>query len=216
MAVERDVTHVLVMAKAPQPGEVKTRLMPALSASQAAEIARAALEDTLAAVRRCAASRHIVALAGDRGPWLGDGFEVLAQRGTTFTERLTDAWAYAGAPGIQIGMDTPQITAELLDDALARLAHGRDDALVGPACDGGWWALGLRAPIGGVFDGVPMSRVDTGERQVARLRELGLRVGLLPELRDIDEPDDLAAVAAGFPHLRVAAAARRFDAEMVP
>lgn len=206
---------MLVMAKAPVAGEVKTRLTPLLDPAQAAEVARAALRDTLAAVGACGASRRIVALAGPPGPWLGDGVEVVAQQGASFNDRLAHAWAYAGAPGLQIGMDTPQVRAGLLDEALARLASPRHDALVGLACDGGWWALGLRCPRDGVFDDVPMSQPDTGERQIARLRALGMRVGFLPELRDVDEPDDLVAVAREFPDLEVSAVARRHLPDLV-
>ncbi|HVV35150.1 MAG TPA: DUF2064 domain-containing protein [Acidimicrobiales bacterium] len=201
----RRSTHLLVMAKAPVPGQVKTRLIPSFGAQGAAAIARAALCDTLDAVDACAATRRIVAVAGAPLPTgVGAGCEVLAQRGETFNDRLAAAWAHAGAPGLQIGMDTPQVTPALLDAALAQLVDGPDDAVLGLATDGGWWAIGFRRPIPGAFAGVPMSADDTGARQLARLRALGVRVGLLPELRDMDRPEDVAAIAADHPHLRVA------------
>ncbi len=204
----RTRAHLLVMAKAPVAGRVKTRLMRAMSAQQAADIAEAALHDTLTAVAGCASPRRILALDGDVGSWLPAGFDVVEQRGTTFNDRLAAAWRHAGAPGLQIGMDTPQVSSALLDESLQRLHAPGVDAVLGPAADGGWWAIGFRAPAEGAFDGVPMSACDTGELQLARLRELGLRVALLPELRDIDEPEDLAEVARQFPHLRVAAVAQ--------
>ena len=79
--------------------------------------------------------------------------------------------------------------------------------MLGLATDGGWWAIGLREPVVGVFDGVPMSRADTGRRQLERLGELGLRTALLPELRDMDRPADVRAIARAHPHLRTAAVA---------
>lgn len=212
--------HVLVLAKAPVPGRVKTRLQAACSPAAAAAVAAAAIDDTLAAVARSRARRRVLALdrahAGGRGgagPVLSSrakaaGFHVVDQVAGPFGRRLAAAWSAAGAPGVQIGMDTPQVTAEVLDDALERLAHRSVDAVLGPAADGGWWALGLAAvPAAGtgtLFDGIEMSRADTGAQQLRRLRELGLRTELLDVVRDIDEPDDLRAVAAGHPDLATA------------
>jgi glycosyltransferase A (GT-A) superfamily protein (DUF2064 family) len=114
--------HVLVMAKAPVPGYVKTRLCPPCTPEEAAEVAVAALADTLDAVAACGADRRIIALDGPPGPWLPPGFQIVPQRGSSFGERLTNAWAEAGAPGIQIGMDTPQVSGPQLDRLLGALA----------------------------------------------------------------------------------------------
>ncbi|HEX4865631.1 MAG TPA: DUF2064 domain-containing protein, partial [Acidimicrobiales bacterium] len=111
--------HLLVMAKAPVPGKVKTRLCPPLTPSEAAEVAAAALADTLEAVAGCRADRKILALDGSPGDWIPAGFEVVPQRGDTFNDRLAAAWKHANGPGLQIGMDTPQVTSELLDSCLA-------------------------------------------------------------------------------------------------
>ena len=116
--------HVLVMAKSPRPGRVKTRLCPPCTAEEAAAVAAAALADTLAAVAACGAPRKVIALDGEPGPWLPPGFEVVGQRGTTFNQRLASAWADTGGHGIQIGMDTPQVTASELDGLLAQLDRG--------------------------------------------------------------------------------------------
>ena len=208
-------THLLVMAKEPRPGFAKTRLMPAYDSTAAAAVAAAALADTLRAVAACSARRRIVAFAGLANGWVPSGFEVVPQSGETFNDRLAAAWDFAGAPGVQIGMDTPQVSSELLDDALARVARPDVDALLGLCPDGGWWAIGFRTPVAGAFDGVPMSRDDTGARQLARLRELGLRVELLPELADMDRPADLDALRTAHPHLLVAQAAQRYAGDKV-
>ena len=186
--------HVLVMAKAPVPGRVKTRLCPPCTPTGAAALAEAALADTLEAVMASGADRRVLALDGAPGPWLPAGFQVVAQCGGNFDRRLTHAWSEAGGPGIQIGMDTPQVTAALLDDALAALDAA--DAALGYAADGGWWAIGLRRPHLGAFHGVPMSTARTGRAQEARLRSLGLDVALLPTLADLDTVADLPAVLA--------------------
>ena len=100
-------------------------------------------------------------------------------------------------------MDTPQVSLELL-----RPCWDGADALVGPAADGGFWALGFREPepemVGQAVSGVPMSRPDTGSRQFARLRRSGLRTRLLPTLRDVDTAADAYAVAKLCPRSRFA------------
>jgi glycosyltransferase A (GT-A) superfamily protein (DUF2064 family) len=191
------------MAKEPVPGTVKTRLCPPCTPEEAAEVAGAALADTLDAVAACGAERRIIALAGGAGPWLPPGFEVIPQRGDGLAERLANAWADAGGPGIQIGMDTPQVGAADLDHLLAMVELGR--GVLAPAVDGGWWAIGLAGvdPYA-VFRGVPMSTPVTGERQERRLRALGLSVRHGPLLRDIDTAADLLLVAGEAPASRTA------------
>lgn len=189
--------HVIVMAKSPEAGRVKTRLCPPLSPAQAAEVAEAALADTLDAVAGCGAARRIVALDGRPGEWLPPGFEVIAQRSGSLDVRLAGAWADAAGPGLQIGMDTPQVTAELLDRCLEATFRPGVTASLGPASDGGWWAIGLARRWGeDVFTGVPMSTDRTGRAQLSRLVGAGHAVAMLPELRDVDCIADALAVAA--------------------
>jgi glycosyltransferase A (GT-A) superfamily protein (DUF2064 family) len=191
--------HILVMAKAPVPGRVKTRLCPPCTPPEAAAIAEAALADTLDAVVGSGVDRCVVALDGSPGLWLPAGVQVVAQRGDRFDERLAAAWDDVGGPGLQIGMDTPQVTADLLDRSCAALDQPGLGAVLGPAADGGWWAIGLRHADHRAFLGVPMSRADTGEHQLARLRDLGLAVELLPILDDLDDAASAGAVAAVLP-----------------
>ena len=201
------MTHVLVMAKAPVAGRVKTRLCPPWTPAEAAAMAEAALADTLDAVSACGAGRRIVALDGAPAAWLPPGFEVIPQVDGGFDRRLAAAWSAAGGAGVQIGMDTPQVTPALLDRALASLAD--TSAALGLAVDGGWWAIGLRRPDPRVFLGVPMSTAQTGAAQHARLRALGLSVTTLPALVDLDTVADLPAVTASGSAIRTTAQARR-------
>ncbi len=198
------MSTLLVMAKAPVAGRVKTRLVPPLTHDQAAAVAAASLADTLEAVRACAADRRVLALDGPVGDWLPEGFLVIPQRGRGLAARLAAAWDDAGGPGVQIGMDTPQVTAELLDGALGTLGEQGVDAVLGLAADGGWWAIGLQTPDARVFEDVTMSVADTGIRQHGRLVSLGCAVRDLPVLRDIDTVEDLVAVARSAPHTRTA------------
>jgi len=199
--------HVLVMAKEPRPGRVKTRLCPPCTPEEAAAVAEAALADTLAAVAACGASRKVLALDGQPGPWLPPGFDVVRQRGTDFNHRLAEAWSDAAGPGLQLGMDTPQVAAPELDELLTRL--DTVDAVLGHALDGGWWVIGWRgADPQAMFAGVPMSAAHTGRAQEARIRALGLGLHRAAPKRDIDTIDDLQTVAREFPQLRTARVAR--------
>lgn len=203
-------SHVLVMAKQPLPGRVKTRLCPPLSPVEAAAVAEAALADTLDAVAASGADRKIIALDGSPGPWLPPGFELIAQRGRTFTDRLVRAWEDASGPGVQIGMDTPQIGGDELDGLLAVLERPGRPAVLGHALDGGWWVVGLTGyDPEAVFRRVPMSTAVTGARQESRLRSLGFEVVPAAVRRDIDTTADLVAVAAEAPRTRTAALACR-------
>ncbi|WP_026401738.1 TIGR04282 family arsenosugar biosynthesis glycosyltransferase [Actinomadura rifamycini] len=212
---------LLVIAKEPVPGRVKTRLTPAYTPAEAAELAAAALADTLDAVAAAPAGRRTLVLDGAPRPCPPPGVGVIPQRGDGLDERLANAFADAdaGRPLVLIGMDTPQVTPALLA-AAARALAGRD-AVFGPAADGGFWLLGLRRPDARLLRGVPMSRPDTGAAQLARLRGAGLRAAALPELTDVDTPADAAAVAAaaeraGGGARRFAAAVRRLGDRTVP
>jgi len=196
--------NLLVIAKAPVPGRVKTRLTPPCSPEQAAELAGAALSDTLAAACRARRpSRRVLVLDGEPGSWVPEGFSVIPQRGEGLAERLAAAFADAGGPAFLVGMDTPQVTPELLDAGL--LALERSDAAFGAALDGGYWGIGLRHPAPEAFRGVPMSDASTGLAQRVRLAALGLKTAILPPLRDVDTIEDARAVAAEAPDTRFAA-----------
>lgn len=210
---------LLVLAKAPVPGEVKTRLSPPATPAQAARIAAAALLDTLDAVLAVPHVTPVVALTGDLAKAVDAtalttrlrATTVLPQRGTTLGQRIAtshaDAAAVAGdLPVLQVGMDTPQVDAGLLERCLDLLDGDGVDAVYGPAADGGWWALGVRRPaVAELIAHVPTSRPDTGPRTLAVLRAAGCRVGELPELSDVDTWADATAVAAEVPGGRFAA-----------
>ncbi|MCZ2857922.1 TIGR04282 family arsenosugar biosynthesis glycosyltransferase [Blastococcus sp. VKM Ac-2987] len=197
-------SQLLVITKAPVPGRSKTRLSPPCTPEQAAAIAGAAVADTLDAVRAAPVARRVVALDGDAGALNLTGCVVVPQAEGDLGVRLAAAFADAMAgpggalPTLLIGMDTPQVTGDLLAGCLDRLvAAGPGSAVLGGAPDGGWWALGLHAPEPAqVLSGVPMSREDTAVRTRAALEGAGLTVLDLPVLTDIDHFPDAVAVAA--------------------
>jgi uncharacterized protein len=196
---------LLVVAKAPVPGLAKTRLAATVGDNVAAEIAAAALLDTLDAVAVAPVATRVVALTGA----LNDAadadeirrrlasFVVISQHGNDFGDRLANAHADAAAvdghPVLQIGMDTPQVTAELLAHCGRRLVES--SAVLGLARDGGWWALGVHTPA--LAEGlrqIPMSQPDTGALTLKSLRRNGVGIALLDELADFDVADDVAAI----------------------
>ena len=200
--------QVVVIAKEPRPGAVKTRLCPPLTPVQAAALASAALADTCDVVGATPVRRRVVALEGRPGSWLPEDWEVVVQRSGTFGQRLAgaieDSWDAAPLPILLIGMDTPQLDQRLLESAARALLRPGVDAVLGPAHDGGYWLLGTRAPVAGMFDGVPMSTDHTGAAQLRRLDQLGLHRTVVPPLRDVDTIADARAVAAAAPHTRFA------------
>jgi len=194
--------QLLVITKAPVPGRSKTRLTPPCTPDQAAAIAAAAVGDTLDAVRGAAVSRRVVALDGAPGDLDLAGCVVVPQADGALGTRLAAAFATAmredGAlPTLLIGMDTPQVTPELLVEALETLvAAGPATAVLGTAPDGGWWALGLHSPDpAAVLAAVPMSQDDTAAYTRAALEKAGLTVLDLPQLTDIDHFPDAVDVA---------------------
>ncbi len=194
---------MLVVAKAPEPGRAKTRLAATIGDRVAAEIAAAALLDTLDAVAAAPVAARVVAFTGDLDAAAGaaeirqrlQSFALIPQRGDGFADRLANAHADSadGYPVLQIGMDTPQVTAELLTGCARELLDA--PAVLGLAHDGGWWVLGVAAPaMAECLRTVPMSQPDTGELTLQALRNNGIDVTHLQPLADIDVVDDVAPV----------------------
>ncbi len=189
-----------MIAKQPRPGFVKTRLCPPCTPEEAADVAAAALLDTLDAVHAVAdvlrrSGEHpqpVLLFDGDPTGWERPGHRVVAQRGDGLAERLANAFDDLG-PGVIVGMEAPGAVPGLA--AAAQALHDGNDVL-GLAVDGGYWVIGLHRVDAAVFDGIPMSTSATGLAQLARLHRLGRRVRMLPMAHDLDTVDDLR-IAAG-------------------
>ncbi|WP_211352366.1 TIGR04282 family arsenosugar biosynthesis glycosyltransferase [Nocardioides albertanoniae] len=208
---------LLVVAKAPVPGVAKTRLAADIGDLLAAEVAAASMLDTIDACSMAVGpERCVLALAGDLADGCRaeeirtalSGWSVVPQRGSSLGERLAHAHAEVDGPVVQIGMDTPQVTAQ----RLLAVAGGLDsaDAVLAPAEDGGWWVLALREPSAAVaLHAVPMSTPETYAATRSALERGGLSVGAGERLRDVDHLEDVAAVAASAPGTRFATVAAR-------
>lgn len=211
---------LLVIAKAPVPGRVKTRLTPPFTPEQAAALAGAALADTLHTLSTVPAGLRLLVLDGEPGDWLPPGWVVVPQSGGGLDERLAAAFAHAArlapdAPALLVGMDTPQLSAAALAEPLSAARRGGVDAWYGPAADGGFWALGLARPTARLaaqlLCGVPMSTPHTGSHLLDRLTTANLTIHHLLVLADVDTAQDARRVAAEAPHSRFAALLRGAD-----
>lgn len=204
---------LLVVAKAPVPGLAKTRIAASVGDQLAAELAAAALLDTLDTVA-AVGWPVVVAMTGDLGEAVcadevADalvGVRVIGQRGEGLGERLAHAHADAdeGHGVVQVGMDTPHLTVRDYLDAGAAVRQG--DRVLGPAADGGWWLLGLPDPReAAVLADVGMSVDDTADQTVRALRGGVVR---LREVRDMDTWADATVIAEDIPLSRLAAVAQ--------
>ncbi len=191
-------TRILVFAKAPAPGRVKTRLIPALGAAGAARLARSLLSYTLdAALAAAVGPVELCASPAFGEPdWAGwslppgviasgQGEGDLGARMARAARRTLDR----GERALLIGTDCPALSARRLREAAAAL-EGRD-AVLYPAADGGYTLLGLGAFHAGVFDGIPWSTAQVAGLTLARMAALHWRVAVGAELHDVDEPADL-------------------------
>jgi glycosyltransferase A (GT-A) superfamily protein (DUF2064 family) len=209
---------VLVMAKAPVPGEAKTRLGRHVGHDAAAELAAAGILDTLDVCERVFPDQRLrhVALAGDlaaaaRSEELGRrlaGWTVHPQRGDGFADRLVhaheDVAVATGAPVVQIGTDTPHLTVEDLADVARRVGDGTD-AVLGPAADGGWWVLALTDHrVARCLREVEMSTSHTYADTLAALHAQGVDVATAGLLRDVDTVHDAVLAASAAPGTRFA------------
>ena len=197
--------RIVIFAKAPQPGSVKTRLIPALGADGAAMLARRLLAHTMS--QALAADIGQVELCMSPTPfdaaWQGvavpSGVQQTAQEGGDLGARMARAVECvmqrspsADTSVLLIGTDCPALTVPLLKQAAQQLAH--HDAVLFPAHDGGYVLLGLKSPCPELFEHMPWSTSVVAAQTLQRMAALDLRVWQGPVLHDIDEPDDLQHV----------------------
>lgn len=191
------LASLVVIAKNPIAGKVKTRLIPSFDADQAAQLAAAALADTLAVLAEVPCRERVLLFDGDSTAWLADGWRLIEQAPGSLDVRLAAGFEQLrDGPALLVGMDTPQLRPDQLC-----FDSGRHDACLGMAADGGYWAIGLRDPrrARSVILGVPMSTGQTGAVQYRRLIAAGMKVQHLDVLVDVDTASSAHAVATGHP-----------------
>ena len=182
-----------VFAKAPIPGHVKTRLRPVLDEEQAARLAAAFVRDTLLKAAQLGPPVTVY-YAGDRALLVP-----LAPPNVRWAEQgdgdLGARMACVPAPCLILGADSPHLPLSLLSAALA--AVPAYDVVLGPAEDGGYFLIGLRAPQPALFDGIAWSTETVLAQTLARADALGLTVHQTPPWYDLDTPADLRRLAQG-------------------
>ncbi len=192
--------RIIVFSRLPQPGNTKTRMIPALGPEGAADLQRQMTRRTLATVDRAAASieceseiRHtggtseqMAEVFGSSRPYIPQGEGDLGQR---LQRAFTDAFTNGMHRAVCIGSDCPSISHDLLGEALRRLAD--HDLVIGPATDGGYYLIGMNQPHPDLFVGIDWGTQSVLAQTLARAESLGLRVYPLAELPDVDEPADL-------------------------
>ena len=190
---------IAVMAKAPRPGRVKTRLTPPLSPAAAARLARCFLIDTLARVRQVQRARGAVLYAPRTSRRvfrrMAAGFILVPQRSGDLGRRLAlafrDLLRLGLGPVVVIGSDVPSLPASVLERAVTTLHDARVDGVIGPSEDGGYYLIGLRTPSPELFGGIAWSTPKVFEQTMTRARAHGLRLTTLRRCWDVDTPEDL-------------------------
>jgi rSAM/selenodomain-associated transferase 1 len=207
------------MAKEPVPGQVKTRLVPALGEAGAARLYAAFLDDLgerIAASASFDGIERVLAVWPPRldARWLDRHrrrFRCVGQRGDDLGARMDalarDAFDEGCEQVVIVGSDLPTLPLDHLVQVFAALARGVA-VVLGPTPDGGYYAVGLSRPVPGLFDG-PMSTADVLAATLARLDAQGVNVELAPEWSDVDVPDDLARLTAALADPATAALAPR-------
>ncbi|BCO07718.1 hypothetical protein GF1_00940 [Desulfolithobacter dissulfuricans] len=198
--------QLIIFTRYPRPGEVKTRLIPALGPEGATDLHRTLTERMMTSGRILASLRpvdlHIFYTGADISlmqQWLGSEATYHVQEGATLGERMAHALETmieaGGSRILLVGSDCPFLDPDLLATALDRLRH--KDAVLGPAVDGGYYLIGIHRGVKvhalrHLFENIPWGSSRVFARTMERIREAGLSCSLLPRHRDIDRPDDLA------------------------
>jgi rSAM/selenodomain-associated transferase 1 len=197
-----------VMAKVPAAGEVKTRLCPPLAPAEAAALARCFLLDRLDQLGEVSDGDALVAFTpkerdAEMRALVPAGIRLVPQEGADLGARLdrvlTDLLAQGYAGAIAVDADSPTLPTAYLRRACGVLRDPAIDVVVGPCEDGGYYLIGLRAPVPALFRDMPWSTAVVTEETLARARRLGLRLALLPSWFDVDRGEDLTRLRAPAP-----------------
>lgn len=196
---------LIIFAKWPEPGRVKTRLTPPLSPEEAAELYRCMLLDTLDATAGFTGINRLIFFDGpakrrDEFKTMAPDAELFQQNGNDLGERLTDAFETAFATGCRhaavIGTDSPHMPTERVAQAFSLLQGGNSDVVLGPTEDGGYYILGMRGMYQELFRNMPWSSSRLLRETIGRAEKTGLKPSLLQPCFDLDTYEDLHRLAS--------------------
>jgi len=202
-AVRAEYCAIAVMAKAPRVGDAKTRLVPPLSAAEAARLSacfiRDATENIAAAAQQAAIAGYIAYsppdAAAEFAPLLAEGTRLLPSRrnglGASLYDAVEDLLAAGYGSTCLVNSDSPTLPTSLLVDAARALSFPDDRIVLGPAEDGGYYLIGLKQAHARLFDDVAWSTPLVFAQTVERAREIGLEPLVLPMWYDVDDAESL-------------------------
>jgi rSAM/selenodomain-associated transferase 1 len=202
---DRSQTMLIIFAKEPSPGQVKTRLCPPLSARDAARLYGQFLEDVLEEMARLPEMKIALAYTpASARPFFQNlatpGVHLVVQTGEDLGERLRQAFDWGFTQGAQTVLirnsDSPDLPGSMVTEAREVLKSGQAQVVLGPCPDGGYYLVGLRRPQPQLFHDITWSSPTVLADTLARAANLGLTVHLLPPWPDIDTCDDLLAFLA--------------------
>ena len=200
MNQHHDKLLLVVVAKAPAPGEVKTRLIPHFTPREAVDLYRCFLQDRLQEMGQLQGIDLAVAFtpADARDTFVrisGNGFKLFAQKGNNLGQRLNNilieklSQAYAAVSIID--SDTPDLPRTVVEQSFQILMTGNVDAVFGPCDDGGYYLVGMRQPHPELFEDIPWSTEAVLPITLQRAERLGIKTRLLPGWNDLDTFEDL-------------------------
>ena len=190
---------LIVFAKEPVPGKVKTRMRPVLTAQQSAELAAALIQDTAELMGRVQEVARVVAYAPFEArlalqELVGSDFEYWPQPDGNLGKRMEEVFDRAFEEGYEkaviIGADSPSLPAEWVQQAFENLGSG--DLVLGPTYDGGYYLIGLRRPRPSLFKGIKWSTAEVLPRTLDIVEREGIPLHLLPPWNDLDTPESFA------------------------
>ena len=191
---------LVVVAKAPVPGEVKTRLVPHFTPEEAADLYRCFLQDRIQEISNLEGIDLAIAFtpanAGDTfASFARNGFKLFGQRGRNLGERLHNIFLDMLAGEYDalsiIDSDSPDLPRSIVKQSFHALISERADAVFGPCDDGGYYLVGMRQPHPELFQGIPWSTDAVLALTLERSKKLGLKTELLPGWNDLDTVEDL-------------------------
>jgi len=190
-----------IFVKPPVPGAVKTRLSPPLSPEEACDLYKAFLQDTFRRLGRVKGSRttvfHTEGDVSGLTPLLPEKSALETQRGEDLGSRMAAAFdrlLHGAARAVIVGSDSPDLPIQYVRRAFQKLKH--KDVVLGPATDGGYYLVGLRAPADGLFDGVNWSGPDVLARTLTNIEAAGRSLAMLPMWYDVDDEASLRILSA--------------------
>ena len=190
-------TCLVIFAKEPEKGRVKTRLLPNLSKSECVDLYKAFLKDVINMARRIKCDTKIIAYESSRPPsflkYIGRGFKFYKQRGRDLGERMHNAFKFVddkeSCRTMIIGSDSPDLLPCFIETGFRKL--NKSDVVLGPSQDGGYYAIGLKNVCRDVFKGVKWSSSQVLTATVKNAKKLEKKTALLRGWYDIDDMKSL-------------------------